>query len=240
MADRTHAARDLAVEFPKLLAPRDAEHLSSLGLVRPGIVDETVALHFRRLFHGSDHKYRHMEINLREWQDYPIEAFEEIPVRLISTESLMYIGLKALKSYAVWDAWFASLMGRTPQDRTEPAIFMTFFLNAMLSFSKNTQSEHEEDWLVCLRDCGLDQAATDYIMYRRLTSDESCHALVIRYVCERFEMLHKVMQESLHRDIELEFNEINPFRAIGEQLPPPLDPNEGMEGMNYQVMRLRG
>ncbi|KAM6533146.1 hypothetical protein FALCPG4_006160 [Fusarium falciforme] len=191
-----------------MLAPLDAAHLMSQGLVGPVDASGMRKIHKRRLNRFSEQEYGHLPLDVTASQAANA-IFVSIPDQLISQATIEYVGFSKTKANLIWNSWnnWPSTGPRRETDPDNSGLQVTFldFICGYISSSLDTGSEDDE-WINCMNTYGLSMEFQDAILdplFKYLRLSDSCAEWAKDTIEIRYAGLKAIQQESSNREIAL-------------------------------------
>jgi hypothetical protein len=194
----------------KILAPLDAAHLLSQGLLGPGRTTGSRRLHKRRLNRSSDEEHHDIPLDIPLESPAAGDAFAIIPEVLISRETIVYVGLSEAKAIELWNLWinWPASGPRRETDADNGGLQVTFidFIIGTLENQVNVAENNGLQWQACLNACGIDVSVQDAIMdphFEYLRLSESCLYWAKDTIEMRYTGLKDIQRSSREREMEL-------------------------------------
>lgn len=197
------------ISTTSILAPLDAAHLMSQGLVGPVDSDGMRKIHKRRLTRFSEQEYVHLPLDVTISQAAS-DMFASIPDQLISQATLEYVGFSKTKATEIWNSWnnWPSTRPRRETDPEDSGVQVTFldYICVQISSSLDTDSEDDAEWVNCMNTYGLSKEFQDAILdphFKYLRLSDSCAGWSKDTINMRYAGLKAIQQESSNREIAL-------------------------------------
>lgn len=192
-----------------ILAPLDAAHLMSQGLIGPVDAGGMRKIHKRRLTRFSEQEYGHLPLDVAVSQATS-NIFVSIPGQLISQATIEYVGFSKTKANEIWSSWnnWPSTGPRRETDPEDSGLQVTFldFICGYISFSFNTYSEDDDEWVNCMNTYGLSKELQDAVLdplFKYLRLSDSCAEWSKDTIEMRYAGLKAIQQASSNREIVL-------------------------------------
>ena len=192
-----------------MLAPLDAAHLMSQGLVGPVDASGMRKIHKRRLNRFSEQEYGHLPLDVTASQTANV-IFVSIPDQLISQATIEYVGFSKTKANEIWNSWnsWPSTGPRRETDPDDNGLRVTFldFICGYISSSFDTSSEDDNEWTSCMNIYGLSTEFQDAILeplFKYLRLSDSCAEWAKDTIEIRYAGLKAIQKESSNREIAL-------------------------------------
>lgn len=215
----------------KLLDSDDAEFLTQEGTVILSQGSPTFRLHKRRLYRSSEEEYKELKILTPPSTASTIENFEELPDRLISRETLDYLGFNENAANVIWSRW--SGWGPSPGREVDggPVTFESLLVTYVENTGKDTVSDNDENWRQTMNAIGIKlsvQAAMMTPLCRDVRLTESCKFWLLDTICAKYSSLQDIQQFSRERAMAARQAQVRPDAdSPGSAAPQqPLEPGQ--------------
>ncbi|KAI8723874.1 hypothetical protein NCS52_00244200 [Fusarium sp. LHS14.1] len=189
-----------------ILAPLDAAHLMSQGLVGPVDGSGMRKIHKRRLTRFSEQEYGHLPLDVTISQATS-NMFVSIPDQLISQATIEYVGFSRTKANEIRSSWnnWPSTGPRRETDPEDSGFQVTFldFICGHISFSFDTDPEDDDEWINCMNTYGLSKELQDAVLdplFKYLRLSDSCAGWSKDTIEMRYAGLKAIQEESSSRE----------------------------------------
>lgn len=205
-----------------ILAPLDSADLLNRGLLGPGTSTGFNRIHKRRLNRSSDKEYLDIPLNVSLSSPAAEDAFAMIPVALISSETLVYVGLSEVKATELWNQWtnWPAQGARRETDPDDGGFIVTFkeFIIGSFENQADATNENVEEWRACLNRCGIAIDVQDAIMdprFQHICMSQSCLYWVKDTVEMRYAGLEDIQRSSREREMQIRRTATGPGDSQG-------------------------
>lgn len=208
-----------------ILSPLDAEDLRAQGLLHPGPDPRSLRLHRRRFDDGFDTRLDDIPLDIPLNSPLAERAYLTIPEKIISWNTLMFLGLTKAKATELWEQW-----DNRPADEPSPVVtgpgygisqdpdelledkFLKFMIDLTELQPDVWDQEDDAPWRAYFDACGVSQETQDrifdtdgnlspgYIMDPR---SETCWEWVSGTMEESFKDLRVMRKASRAREMKL-------------------------------------
>lgn len=186
----------------KLLDSEDAQLLAQEGTVILNQGSRTFYLHKRRLNRSSEEEYKDLRILSPPSTVSSIEDFEELPDRLISHETLEYLGFNEGAANTIWSRWANWGPNQDREIDGGPVSFESFFVTYVENTGNDTVSDDDDSWWQTMNTIGIKlsfQAAMMTPLCKEIRLTESCKFWLLDTIRAKYSSLEDIQKFSRER-----------------------------------------
>ncbi|KAH7233387.1 hypothetical protein BKA59DRAFT_535316 [Fusarium tricinctum] len=187
-----------------ILAPGDAAHLMSMGLAGPSN-NGMRKVHKRRLNRSSDEENSHIPLSTNP-RSRP-DAFATIPDKLLSKETIVYLGFNRDKATEIWNGWnnWPASPPRREIDPDDGGLEVTFldWVKGRVSYSNDVWEDDTAAWLNCMQSWGIATELQHAIMdqhFKSIRLTGTCAGWVRDTIKMRYAGLEDIQRASKERE----------------------------------------